>query len=123
MGPGQSRLRFLCRPGLIARRLRRLPLRGDLIQRARRLDDDALHSDRGALHGAPSPDGSGAARSPRQGERILLGSEGLFQALGERPATWPAVRAAINEGLVTDNPVRKVMFYSEADNLKERILT
>jgi excisionase family DNA binding protein len=30
---------------------------------------------------------------------------------------------AINEGLVTDNPVRKVKFYSEADNVKEQILS
>ena len=30
---------------------------------------------------------------------------------------------AINEGVPTSNPVRKVRFYSEAENLKERILT
>jgi excisionase family DNA binding protein len=29
---------------------------------------------------------------------------------------------AINEGLLSDNPVKKVKFYSEADNVKERIL-
>jgi integrase len=30
---------------------------------------------------------------------------------------------AVNEGLVTDNPVKKVKFFSEAENVKERILT
>jgi integrase len=30
---------------------------------------------------------------------------------------------ALGEGLVADNPVRKVKFFSEADNLKERILS